>query len=233
MTTARATATRRDARPAAAGGRAAVRRSRLQEGHGPRHLPRGAAPTSRPSTTTSATSWGSTARCCSRRSTRCARRTRRRAQAGEGQPPRSSCGATSVDLRAPRARRRQRHRPQADSPRDERPDAGARYAGRAGGTPAPGIPRRPGRGDDRLRPRRSPRAALRRQHPGADDYLSGRIRLPTRLGFAFKPTPDNIDMAADTSPSSRWPAFTRSRRSGRHQNARVIAASRSRSVSRL
>ena len=74
---------------------AAVRRARLQEGHRARHLPRRAAPTSPPSTTTSATRSASTGRCCSSRSRRCARPRRRARGRARAARRASGCGATS------------------------------------------------------------------------------------------------------------------------------------------
>ena len=178
---------------------AAVRRARLQEGHRARHLPRGARQRRRGQLPLRRQARPLPRSAADRRSTRCARPTTpargpaRAAARGEAAPlhPRSSCSGCSTPGHEtdsppdpPRDRPIRRRRSTRSSSRRVRPrvDYLARHRRR----------------DDRDATPADPRvAALRRQHPGADDHLrAASIRSPSGSGSSSSRTPADIEAAA-------------------------------------
>ena len=183
--------------------------ARLQEGHGPRHLPRRARQRRRRQLPLRRQARALPRGAAGRRSTRCATTTDAARRGRRGQPPEEQLRRYIAHLPAPRCSTPGNDTdPPADPPRDERSDAGARHAGRAGRAAARRVPLRRDRANHRLRADGPARAALRRQRAGAVARVSAE---PDRDAPRLRQQADAGEPATTspiTSRSSRWPAST-------------------------
>ena len=186
--------------------RAAVRRARLQERHGARHLPGGARQRRGRQLSLRRQARALPRGAAGRRSTRCARRTRPRAA---GRPRdsrrRSSCGAIIVVFLQPGARSGTRHRPPPDSARDRHDPTPALDAlVEQGIRPRLEYLGARGRGAHRLRPRRSRACSAAVASIQAQTIIwVRRIRSPNASDSSSSRRRTTSTWPHDTSPTSR------------------------------